>query len=313
MNSSLQAPYLTGPADENKLVSFTQNERSEIVMKWWTDISAVVATRKLLGRRSQQQDHVVVVPFANERSEDGILAVATDGHSYDGGYAAELSATRIMEGVLEACDRSDETFRQSFLGAHDLLLGKHVDGGTTATCVTVHGDKIVAAWVGNSQARIITTGGDLKTLTIPHEYGVHKAETVRLDALGAVIQGPDEFRFGARDGHLEIERPKRGHVVVKETALEVTRALGDPEFDPIVLHEPEIVSCEIAADDRWLIVATDGLWHAVQRTHKRHLMGRLLAVCSDADSAAAALEKLLGTWTLADNTTFAIVDLRCVL
>src|SRR5688572_5307444 len=183
-------------------------------MKWWSDISAVIATRTLLGRRSQQQDHVIVVPFANERNEDGIMVVATDGHSYDGGYAAEVAGRRIMEGLLEACDRSDEAFRQSFLGAHDLLFRKHIDGGTTATCATVHGDKIVAAWVGNSQARVVTSEGDLRTLTIPHEYGVHKSETARLDALGAVIQGPDEFRFGTRDGRQEIERPKRGHVVV---------------------------------------------------------------------------------------------------
>lgn len=282
-------------------------------MNWWTDISAVIGTRQILGRRTQQQDHLKTVPFVSERNEQGIMVVATDGHSYDGGYAAELAATRIMEGVLEARDRSGETFRQSFLGAHDLLLRKHVDGGTTATCATVHSDKIVAAWVGNSQARIVTSDGDLRTLTVPHEYGVHKGETARLDALGAAIQGPDEFRFAMADGRREIERPKRGHVVVGDASLEVSRVLGDPGFDPIVLHEPEIVSCEIAADDRWLIVATDGLWHAVQRTHKRHLMGRLLAGCSDAASAAASLDKLLDKWLLADNTTFAIVDLRCVL
>ncbi|HTM68901.1 MAG TPA: PP2C family protein-serine/threonine phosphatase [Candidatus Binatia bacterium] len=277
-------------------------------MKQWSDPSPYIASRQFLGRRSTQQDRFSAGPFASERNEDGILVVMADGHAHEGDAAADRTVTRIREGILEACDRGRDALAQTFLGAHDLVLRNEIRGGTTATCVTVHADKLVAAWVGNTEARIVTAGGDLRTLSIPHEYGVHRGETARLDALGARIGGFAELG--------ENGRPRRGHVVIDgergETWLECTRVIGDPEFDAYVLHEPEIVEREPAPEDRWLIVATDGLWHAAKRTHKRHLIGRTIAASLTAEEAAAKLERLVNAWRPADNVTYVIVDLVCL-
>lgn len=277
-------------------------------MEWWSDPSPYIASRQLLGRRSSQQDRFSAGPFASERNEEGILVIVADGHADQGHYAAEVALTRVREGVLEASNRDATTFTGAFLGAHDLLLRKDIRAGTTLTCVSVHPDKLVTAWVGNTEARIVTADGGLKTLAIPHEYGVHKGETARLDRLGARIGGAAESR---EDG-----RPKRGHVVIErergETWLECSRVLGDPEFDAYVLHEPEIAERPRAPEDRWLIVATDGLWHAAKRTHKRRLIGETVAGSLTAQEAAAKLERLVINWRPQDNVTFVIVDLICL-
>jgi serine/threonine protein phosphatase PrpC len=267
-----------------------------------------------MGRRREQQDRVVTASFASERDEDGVLAVVADGHGPDGEAAAEISAARIAELVLEAGNRDAETFRQAFLGAHDLLYRKGVTlGGATATCVTVHPDAIVTAWAGNSEARLAAVDGTLTTLAIPHEFGVHRAETARLNAVGAEIDGPGAaWASGCYGSRWQVAPPKRGRVCVGNASLEVTRALGDREFDPMVLHEPEIVARAPTDEDRWIIVATDGVWHAAKRAHKRRRIGDLLSRSTDVGTAAAALEALLKTWKLDDNATFALVDLACI-
>lgn len=304
MNDSLQAPYLTRFF---RGLRRTFNHGGD-VMEWWSDPSPYIAARQLLGRRSAQQDRFSAGPFANERDEEGILVIVADGHADQGHHAAELALDRVRSGLLEASDRGVETFTGAFRGAHDMLLRKDVRAGTTLTCVSLHPDKLVTAWVGNTEARVVTADGELKTLAIPHEYGVHKGETARLDALGARIGGFAEPR---EDG-----RPRRGHVVIDgergETWLECTRVIGDPEFDAYVLHDPEVVERAHAPDDRWLIVATDGLWHAAKRTHKRRLIGETVAGCLSAEEAAAKLERLVIGWRPQDNVTYVIVDLVCL-
>ena len=71
--------------------------------------------------------------------------------------------------------------------------------------------------------------------------------------------------------------PKRGRVSIGNASLEMTRVLGDPEFDPHVLHEPEVREHVRRHEDRWLIVATDGVWHAAKRTSKRNRIGQTIA------------------------------------
>lgn len=283
-------------------------------MRWWSDSKKFVATRQLMGRRHEQQDRFTVVPFASERDEDGIMVVVADGHGPDGEVAAELSATRIMELVLDAGNRDAETFHQAFLGAHDLLHREGVAlGGATATCVTVHADAIVTAWVGNSEARLVAADGTMRTLAIPHEFGVHRAETARLNAMGAAIEGPGAaWASGCYGSRWQVAPPKHGRVCVGNASLEVTRALGDREFGAVILHEPEIAVRAPTPDDRWLVAATDGLWHAAKRAGKRRRIGDLLAASRDAEAAAASLEALLKTWKLDDNVTFALVDLACL-
>lgn len=274
-------------------------------MEWWNDLRSHVGRGQLLGRRSAQQDFADVVPFAC--AGNGALVVVTDGHSVDGARAATVAAGRIARDVVAANSRDEPVFRDAFLAAHRDLLQAGVDGGTTATCVSVHADKLVTAWVGNGEARVVTADGGLVTLAIPHEYGVHRGETARLDASGAAIEHPDAWvtSHGMPTG----ERPKRGRVSIGNASLEMTRVLGDPEFDPHVLHEPELHEHVRRHEDRWLIVATDGVWHAAKRTSKRNRIGQVIAQSLTAGEAATKLAALLGTWRIDDNATFVIVDL----
>lgn len=275
-------------------------------MEWWNEMRAHVGRGQLLGRRVAQQDFAEVVPFAC--AGNGALVVVADGHSVDGTRAATLATKRLVRDVVASGRRDETALNDAFLAAHRELLQAGVDGGTTATCVCVHADKLVTAWVGNGEARIITADGALTTLAIPHEYGVHRGETARLDAAGAAIEFPDDV-WASSHGTPPDGRTKRGRVSVGNASLEMTRVLGDPEFDPHVLHEPEVHEHVRRHEDRWLIVATDGVWQAARRTSKRNRIGHVIAQSLTAGEAATRLTALLGTWHLNDNATFVIVDL----
>lgn len=276
-------------------------------MEWWNAARSHFGRGQLLGKRSAQQDYADVVPFP--RAGNGALVVVTDGHSVDGALAAKLSATRIANDVVASGRRDASTYRDAFLAAHRDLLLAGVDGGTTATCVSIHADKLVTAWVGNGEARIVTADGDLVTLAIPHEYGVHRGETARLDRSGAAIEFPGAAWASSHGTPPADERPRRGRVSIGRASLEMTRVLGDAEFDPHVLHEPEVREHVRRQEDRWLIVATDGLWHAAKRTSKRNRVAQAIAQSLTAADAADRLSTLLGTWRIDDNATFVIVDL----
>lgn len=54
-------------------------------------------------------------------------------------------------------------------------------------------------------------------------------------------------------------------------ALAVSRAIGDLHWKQWIISEPDIARLSLTADCQFLIIASDGLWDKVLRTHESHL------------------------------------------
>lgn len=251
-----------------------------------------VATLSLQGERETQQDVIDWVNASADGTNGHLAVIAADGHHIEGDIAAGIAAQTILSGP----EFDIQSIRERFLEAHEIIELDKVRGGTTATFVSVCGNKLLAAWCGNSEARLVKRDGHLRTLTIPHEYGVHAKETVRLDQAGAQI----EYRSVSG---------RRGFVATDRAYLEVTRSLGDIEFYPFVLPEPEIREVTLTESDRFVIVGSDGLWQTIGRGAKRHRLEEVLAAARSADDAKQKIADLLSHWRLKDNTSFAIVEI----
>jgi serine/threonine protein phosphatase PrpC len=130
-------------------------------------------------------------------------------------------------------------------------------------------------------------------------------------ATGAALVDPRSLReMRDVEGVLYQWPQRRSHLQIGQTTLEVTRALGDAELDPVVLHEPEFRAVQRVGDTLFLLVGTDGFWQvAARRASKRHRVEAALANASTADAAREALKALLTRWRLDDNVTLAIVKL----
>lgn len=260
-----------------------------------------IAAFELLGKRSSQQDFNGQVVF--EKDGKPCLAVAVaDGHGTIGGYAARHAVTTVL-GRIKEYGISNQVLEDAFADIHDSITEQNVFGGTTLTAVVVEGGMITIAWAGNSQARVFSADdASFHTLTLPHEYGSHPGETDRLMGQHAIIVDPRHpYARPKKRGHIGI--PGGGHI-------EVSRALGDPETEPFVLHEPEIKTAVTTPDERFLIVATDGFWQSIDKRGRRKAVERILAESQDAQEAGRRVKSLLEKINPDDNTTVVIMDLK---
>ena len=91
-----------------------------------------------------------------------------------------------------------------------------------------------------------------------------------------------------------------------EGVLAVSRAIGDKLLKAFVSSEPEVQTWARTSEDRYLILATDGVWDALTN----HEAGAV--VCSQGDDVQAAAELLVSTALRkgsTDNVTAVVIDL----
>lgn len=108
---------------------------------------------------------------------------------------------------------------------------------------------------------------------------------------------------------LEMQRvEKAGGLIMKSRVngmLAVTRSLGDKFFDTLVIGNPFTTSVEITKDDRFLIIACDGLWDVIDDQDACKLIEHI----NDPDEAAKTLVRYALENGTTDNVTVMVVFL----
>ncbi len=268
-----------------------------------------VETISLIGGRSEQQDAFGVKRIQTQ-GRDFLCVVVADGHGANGEVAARSAVSHILTGAERIKTLDANALAHLFHTAHQDIVVSCPEGGSTATAVFLaRGNVATIGWVGNCQARVFSKDNTLHTLTLPHEYGVHPDETKRLDANRIHIS---PFTRTSEEGGYGIApqpSPKRGYLQTKGGFIEVSRSLGDEGMGQIVLHEPEFKQIVYSQNERFLIVATDGLWKKLERKKMRQTIEKLLAQATNARMAQVLVEGQLRKWKLKDNTTVVIVEL----
>jgi serine/threonine protein phosphatase PrpC len=198
-----------------------------------------VATAAAQNRRDHMEDFAHVErSFAGR--DDYLYAAVFDGH---GGDAVSRRASRELHGLLAAELAAgapvEAAMRRTFL-AFDASVAAEPCGSTAAVLV-LQGATLAVANAGDSHV-LLVSGGSANLLTADHRL-TNDAEFRRVVAAGARIW--DSYACLSDGG----------------PGLQCTRSLGDREFRRIgILAEPETSSRTLAADDLWLIAATDGVW-----------------------------------------------------
>lgn len=200
-------------------------------------------------RRGMEDSHTTVLSMPS-RPSDAFFAVF-DGHC--GPPVAQFCGERVYRilGDLDEYKRGDleAALTRSFLKADELI--KEDDdlhdtrAGTTAVAVLVTGEgKILCANAGDSRAVLCRSGRALD-LSIDHKPFLD-TERARIEAAGGFVM------LGRVNGNLAL-----------------SRAIGDFEFkgnqelgvkDQAVTADPEIRTEELKPEDRYMIVACDGIW-----------------------------------------------------
>lgn len=261
------------------------------------------------GARNEQQDAGGFKEI-KEGSRRVLVVAVADGHGFSGTESAE----RAVAFALSRPDalKDEAATKMFFQEAQKLVIQAGRDafkktlaesgskwsedeiiddgnGGTTLTVVRVDGQEATIAYVGDSEVGIVQEDGTIESLTPPH-HPLQAGERDRLKATGAQLSGP------------RLEAPKSAAWAA------VSRALGDTEFEPHLSHEPAVVKTTCGERDRFLLVASDGLWGKLDGQHRRALEDAMVRAKTPG-MAKRRIEALLSEWPENDNVYIAIVEL----
>jgi serine/threonine protein phosphatase PrpC len=162
---------------------------------------------------------------------------------------------------------------------------KNSEDGTTAVVVLAQGDEIFVAHAGDSRAVLVHRSGQVSVLTSDHKPN-RPDERRRIQELGGSVVFWGVWRV--------------------EGILAVSRAIGDRMLKPFVVAEPEVKKFTRTETDRFVVLASDGVWDTVSNDDAAQL------VLKYEDPQAAAqriMEEAYGRGSM-DNICVMVIDLR---
>uniref|UniRef100_A0A7S1XCS4 PPM-type phosphatase domain-containing protein n=1 Tax=Compsopogon caeruleus TaxID=31354 RepID=A0A7S1XCS4_9RHOD len=185
-------------------------------------------------------------------------------------------SSNIDQALRESFAHVEEYFVQSASSSEDLT------SGTTAVVVVLSDSRIGVGSVGDSRAVLCRTSGPVVQLTTVHDT----SSRVEVEAV-------------EKAGGLMIHGRVNG-------VLSVTRAIGKCDLKPALSAIPDVSMYEILPIDRFLVLATDGLWNFVDTDTFSAAMNR----SRDPGEAVEALVNLAAEGGSTDDITITVVDLH---
>ncbi|MFQ5882025.1 MAG: PP2C family serine/threonine-protein phosphatase [Candidatus Methylomirabilales bacterium] len=197
-----------------------------------TRIRAVHSISEIGFRRTMEDRHVLEI-----QPQVGLFGGVYDGHG--GAEAAEIVAASLHQAFFEALEAGlhpPRAFRQAYRMVEERLEG--IESGTTAVTAFLREDELSFAHVGDAGILLVATGPIPLTRYHRVDDPVERARIIRA---GGEIDGP--------------------YVVRGLRGLMPTRSFGDSYFRPVgVMAVPAVGERRLSSEDRFLVVACDGLF-----------------------------------------------------
>jgi protein phosphatase 1L len=161
-------------------------------------------------------------------------------------YAAEYLHTNCDLANRKSADEIAKGLTQGFIKTNNDLPEYGQTQGSTATVAVVRGDLLVVANAGDSRT-VLCRKGKAVALTQDHTP-MHRADEIKR-VKNAYDSNPKPERWPTWD---DFEK-----FFLK---LALSRTLGDKQFNPYSIPDPEIQSTRLTTQDAFLILASDGVW-----------------------------------------------------
>jgi len=230
------------------------------------------------GRRKIMQDSFITTTN-NENHVYGVF----DGHGEQGQKCASLCAKKLVEYASHKKHWNTQVergFQEAFQQAHKASLQSIQKGGSTACCAYVTPEKVWVANVGDSRC-VISRNGTAIPLSSDHKPDLPE-ERKRIESQGGQVVYYNGWRV--------------------EGILSVSRSLGNKSLAKFLSSEADITEHTVADSDEFIILATDGLWGAVD---SQKAVNIVRAEMNKAESAG------LTTSELVQRASEALVDKAC--
>lgn len=186
---------------------------------------------------------------------------------------------------------------------HRAFAGLGVLAGCTVTIVLQHDWLLTTACLGDSRA-VLDTGTTVVILTEDHRVATHKPERRRLEKKGSIVAPVDMNGGGPANKKNSVGG---GPLRLWPGGLCLSRAVGDFDVGDSVLCLPFISQVLVPENGGRLIIASDGVWDAFDRTSRVINLTRQ-------HTTEAAPQKVLNEILMAhegvrDDTSLIVVDI----
>jgi serine/threonine protein phosphatase PrpC len=244
----------------------------------------------LKGMREYMEDRHQVI----ENFYDGYeLYMVCDGHGGD--FVADyciLHIPIVLKGMLESGMEIPKALVNTFHSI-DESLDRPSSFMTGTTCLVIL-KSIDHAWIANcgDSRAILNSKEGVSPLSIDHKpIGKEKQ---RIESMGGYVLpvGPLWRVCGE---------------------LAVSRAIGDKKYDPYVTARPDIYKCTFLPENKFFVLATDGLWDLLRIYEVNEIVYNKYKIGEYSDQQvldAACKDLLARIRNPEDNTTIIIVHLR---
>lgn len=183
-----------------------------------------------------------------------------------------------VEALKNGFLRTDEEYLQ-------IANRKNVEDGTTAVVMLTQGDEMFVAHAGDSRAVLVHRNGKVSVLTSDHKPN-RPDERRRIQELGGSVVFWGVWRV--------------------EGILAVSRAIGDRMLKPFVVAEPEVKQFTRTKADRYVVLASDGVWDTVSNED----VAQLVLKHEDPQAAAQRVMEEAYARGSMDNICVMVIDLR---
>ncbi|ETN16255.1 hypothetical protein PPTG_06434 [Phytophthora nicotianae INRA-310] len=244
---------------------------------------------QMQGRRPYMEDRHTAMADLNGDPKQSFYGIF-DGHGGDG--AANYCVQAMCQNVIREPSITKEpaaALKNGFLRTDQEYLQianrKNSEDGTTAVVVLTQGNEIFVAHTGDSRAVLVHRSGKVSVLTSDHKPN-RPDERRRIQELGGSVVFWGVWRV--------------------EGILAVSRAIGDRMLKPFVVAEPEVKQFTRTEEDRYVVLASDGVWDTVSNDDAAQLVLKY----EDPQTAAQRIMEEAYARGSMDNICAMVIDLR---
>jgi Leucine-rich repeat (LRR) protein/serine/threonine protein phosphatase PrpC len=233
-----------------------------------------VGYSEIVGQRPTMEDAIVV------RSDifPGLdLFCVLDGHG--GSMTSNFAAYQLAKCLTP--EFSEDAVRRLIERVSELLREQQYRDGATLAMALVSGEQVIVAHLGDSRVIVLKESGAVRFATQDH-----KPES--RDELERILMAGGKVVEGRTDG-----------------VVAVARGLGDFAVHGLS-HEPSITTVDLEPDDRWVILACDGVLDVLTNED----IGRISTFSGCARNLAYDLRLVASHRLSPDNISVIAVDLR---
>ncbi|CAH0518301.1 unnamed protein product [Peronospora belbahrii] len=244
---------------------------------------------QMQGRRPYMEDRHTAISDLNGDPKQSFYGIF-DGHGGEG--AANYCVQAMCQNVIREpmlTKEPVEALKNGFLRTDQEYLQianhKNSEDGTTAVVVLTQGDEMFVAHAGDSRAILVHCSGKVSVLTSDHKPN-RPDERRRIQELGGSVVFWGVWRV--------------------EGILAVSRAIGDRMLKPFVVAEPEVKQFTRTDADRYVVLASDGVWDTVSNED----VAQLVLKYEDPQAAAQRIMEEAYARGSMDNICAMVIDLR---